>query len=116
MAQTWPSALQDFINESGFTQTFGDTTIKSTVDVGQSKKRARYTVGFDKFTTTIDLDRTDYSTFETFYKTTLANGTLTFNYDHPVSGVATEFRMDVPRLTPMGGTYFRVTMTWEEVV
>lgn len=117
MAQTFPSALQDKFNEAGFNHSFGDTSITSSVDVGIPKKRQRYTSAPDLFSGTIELNKDDYTTLETFYKTTLAGGVLTFNYDHPITQVETEFQfITPPSIVPLGGNYFRVSFQWREVI
>jgi len=114
MAEIFPATLQQLVNQSGFGLQFGDTTISSTVDVGPKKKRSRYTKGIDIFTCTIDMNLTDYNTLRTFYVTTLGNGVKTFLYDHPMTGVESVFRFTAPpSLSTLGGTYFRVQMTWE---
>lgn len=116
MAENFPSSLQDKLNQAGFTNNFGETSIRSTVDVGLAKVRNRYTKGIDTFQCTIDLNFDDYTTLETFYKTTLAGGSLTFYYDHPFTEVQTEFRfIAAPSITPIGGKWFRVSMNWEEL-
>lgn len=116
MATIWPSVLQERLNQSGFTTTYGDTTIASTVEVGPKKKRARYTKGIDQFACTIDVELSDYETFETFYKTSLGNGVLTFLYNHPMTQVETEFRfVEPPSITTLGGRWFRLGFVWEEM-
>lgn len=116
MAESFPSELQQLLNENGFTQTLGDTSIRSDVDTGLDKVRQRYTKAIDKFACTIDLERDDYSTLITFYKTTLSGGTKTFNYDHPITGLESEFRfVSPPSMQPIGGTWFKVNMQWEEM-
>lgn len=116
MAETFPSGLQQKFNEAGFNHTLGDSTLESDTDVGPPKKRRRYTTEYDEFSGTIELERTDYLTLTTFYKTTLAGGTLTFNFDHPITGVESEFQfISPPTMVPLGGTYFRVTFNWREI-
>lgn len=114
MAVTFPVALQTLLNEAEFGFGFGDTTVTSSVDVGQAKKRSRYTKGIDEVKASIDLHKDDFELLETFYKTSLGNGVLTFNYNHPITGALTEFRFkEPPSLVPMGGEYFRVSFAWE---
>lgn len=115
MAELWPSALQDKVNEAGFQHEFGKTAIESAMDIGLNKKRQRYTKAIDKFSVTLTLDFDDYGTLYTFFKTTLAGGTRNFLYDHPFTGVETEFRMNEPKMSPMGGKKMRVNMVWELV-
>jgi len=58
----------------------------------------------------------DYTTLETFYKTTLGNGVKTFTYDHPLTQLPAVFRFtSAPKISPLGGRYFRVDMTWEQM-
>lgn len=116
MAELFPGSLQDKFNEAGFRQTFGETSITSSTEVGEPKKRNRYTKSIDEFSGTIELERSEYSTFETFYKTTLAGGVRTFNFDHPITQVTSEFQfVNVPTIASIGGNYFRIAFTWREV-
>jgi len=116
MAESFPNELQDLLNQAGFTQQFGKTTIRSTVDVGPAKIRSRFTKEIDRFSCSIDLEKDDYSILSTFYKTTLNNGVRTFNYNHPMTGVESEFRfVEPPSITPIGGLWFKVGLSWEEM-
>ena len=116
MAQLFPGSLQEILNQAGFTNEFGETSLRSTVDVGLPKVRQRYTKGIDVFNVSINIGMSDYTTLENFYKITLAGGSLTFEYDHPFTQVATEFRFTKPpSITPLGGLYFQVSMSWEEM-
>lgn len=114
--ETWPASLQDFINEEGFQVQIGNTTVRSDVDVGLAKVRSRFTDGIDVYTTTIYVDYDDVPDVLTFYKTTLVNGTLTFGYDDPLTGVSSEFRFaEPPDIRPRGGRNFTVSMKWEKI-
>ncbi len=116
MAELFPSELQDQFNQAGFSQKFGKTTVTSEVDVGPAKVRSRFTRGIDEFSATIDLEYDDYIIFNTFFKTTLGNGSKTFYYNHPMTGVQSVFRFkDPPSITAMGGRYFKVSFAWEEM-
>jgi len=109
----WPATLQDKLNVGGFTYEFGETTVESTMDTGPKKKRRRFTHGIDTVAASIDLDFDDYTTFETFYKTTLNGGVNTFYYDHPLTQVQETWRMGGVKITPIGGRRFNVSMVWE---
>lgn len=116
MAETFPPSLQDKFNTASFQLGFGNTLLRSKMDIGLEKVRNRYTKGVDTLTGTIDLTFEEYDTLKTFYKTTLGNGSKTFNYVHPIELVESEFRfVDPPGLTPLGGRYFRVSLNWEEI-
>ena len=116
MAQTFPATLQDKLNVSGFTFGLGNTTTRSSMDVGPAKVRRRFTTPIDQVSSTITIDYDDWSILYDFYNTTLAGGSLTFLYDHPMTGVETEFRfVQPPTASPMGGRTFSVSFTWEIV-
>ena len=84
---------------------------------GPAKVRARSTRAIDKINCTINLQKSDYPTLVTFYKTTLSQGTKTFMYDHPMTGVSTEYRFTAPpSIAPKGGLWFTVNMQWEEML
>lgn len=116
MAATWPPVLQEWLNEGDFGLKFGSTVITSEMDIGLKKKRRRFTEGIDVITCSIDIHKDLYVTFESFYKTTLNGSVGTFNFDHPISGIPSEFRFaDDPDFKPKGGEYFSVKMNWEQV-
>ena len=116
MAQSFPSGLQDKFNEAGFTNTLGDSSLSSSPDAGPPLKRRRYTKEYDRFVGTINLNYDDYGTFKTFYTTTLAGGTLTFNFTHPLTGLESEFQfVNPPQISPIGGKEFRISFNWIEV-
>lgn len=113
MAEIFPVELQDKLNEAGFSETIGGTAIETEMGVGLPKKRQRFTKGIDTFTCNINLEKDDYSILSNFFKTTLAGGVKTFLYDHPITGVESEFQfIGEPAISPMGGLWFRVNMNW----
>jgi hypothetical protein len=116
MAVLWPATLQQKVNEANFGNEFGDTVLKSDMDIGPAKLRRRFTRGFDTFTTSIELTTAQYTLFRNYYYTSLNGGVLPFQFDHPITKTPSEFRFGaVPRVTSLGGGIFRVAMVWEEV-
>ena len=115
MAVAWPLSLQQILNQANFRNAYGKTVIKQDMESGPPKKRQYQTKGNDLFTTSIELYNTDYTTFDTFFKTSLAGGSLDFDFDHPITGVASTFNMDEPNITPLGGLWYRVSMQWTEI-
>lgn len=114
MAETWPISLQSKLNEDSFGLNPGDTTIRSDMDVGPAKVRRRMTKATDTLTCSIDVTTGEYSTFMLFYDTTLNGGVNRFDFDHPITGVPTEFRFaGPPQIRSIGGGNFRVSMAWE---
>ena len=116
MAEPFPVELQDKFNQAGFNYTLGDTTTTTEVEVGLPKKRQRYTQAIDEIKGTIDLEYADFNILLSFYRSTLAGGTKTFNYNHPMTGVESEFRFEKPpTISPIGGVWFRVSFQWIEM-
>jgi len=116
MAEVFPVTLQDKFNQAGFNTNFGETTITSNMETSLPKKRARHTKSIDTTSGTINLHKDDWTTLETFYKTTLGGGVLTFNFTHPITQVITEYRfVTPPTATPLGGLYFIVNFNWVEI-
>ncbi len=114
--ETYPSGLQQKLNADNFGITFGDTTIRSGMDIGPDKVRSRFTDGIDQYTVGILMDFDDYDTLYDFYKDTLGNGTLSFAFVNPMTGDTDEFRfLGPPDIRPIGGRMFSVSMKWEKL-
>jgi hypothetical protein len=114
MAQAWPISLQQILNQANFGIEIGDTVLRTDMDVGPKKFRRRFTKGIDVFTASINLDMDEYTTFYTFFNTTLNGGTLPFTYNHPITQVPTDFRFrGPPKISPIGGRTFVVSFEWE---
>jgi hypothetical protein len=112
--ELWPASFQQVLNVDSFQIQFGDTTVRSTVDGGPAKVRSRYTRGVDLLQSTIYIDIDLYEDLQTFYRNTLNNGVKTFGFNHPMTGVPSEFRFaEPPTIIPLGGREFRVNMRWE---
>lgn len=113
--EVWPAQLQDYLNEDAFTDQPGDVTIVSENSVGPKKRRRRYTKSVDALQCTITIDRDDYVVFKNFFYTTLAGGVLSFGFDDPITGEASEYKIEPGfTTTPLGGRKFRITMNWEK--
>ena len=69
MAQSWPTKFQDIINWPDLRANIGETKIYTSMSTGPKKTRKRYTKEIDTFNVSMDIDRTDWPDFETFYKT-----------------------------------------------
>jgi hypothetical protein len=114
MPEDWPAALQECLNESNFSFNKGDSALRSDMDVGPSKVRNRYTTSIDEVQGSINVTTSEYTTFDNFFKNTLANGTKQFYFNHPITQVQTVFRFTGPyQLVSIGGTNFRISFSWE---
>lgn len=120
MAVNFPSTLQQLLNEASFSYSFGNTKLESNTETGEPKVRNRYTKMINEINGSILIKVEEignqFITFENFYKTTLVNGTLTFNYNHPLRLSEAEFRFKgSPKIDVVGGQYFNLSFTWIEV-
>lgn len=114
----WPVSLQQKMDVAGFQKRIGRTRVATEMDVGPAKVRSRFTDAVDVYDLQHTLDFNDIATFETFYKTTLGNGTLPFLFDDPFTLVQTAFRFAPdtdPSIRPLGGRTFTLSMTWERL-
>ena len=114
MAQPWPSSLQQLLNKDSFEITFANTTLTTEMDIGVPKRRRRYTKGVKLLTCSIWVNQSQYTILENFYETTLNGGVDSFEFNHPITGVLTQFKFSSPpKATYMGGDTFPVVMAWE---
>lgn len=116
MSVNFPSVLQEYLDEQGFTFEIGSTTIRSSNDVGPDKIRRRFTKSVDTQSSSITIKYDQYQILYDFYNTTLAGGSLTFLYKDQFTSIEEEYRfVSPPRIAPLGGEFFRVTMNWEKM-
>ena len=111
----WPAGLQQKLDSDSFQETLSNTILRSDNDLGPAKVRRRHTKGVKEWTVSIKVSISEYSTFTTFYNTTLAGGSLRFEFPHPITA-ATELAriVDPPTIQPLnGGIVFKVNMKWE---
>ena len=101
MADPWPASLPQRMLVAGFVERPPETRQRSEPDVGPSILFNRSTVGRHEIDGGVALDATQKATLEAFHATTLGNGTLPFDWVHPISQAATTFRFrSVPSYTP----------------
>lgn len=110
----WPADLQQTLNVEDFQVGFGETAVRSDMDVGPAKVRSRFTDAVDPWNASIILDYTEYNSLLVFYKTTLNNGSLPFGFTNPFTNSQGIFRfVAAPRIVPIGGRKYRVSLSWE---
>lgn len=113
---SWPTELQQKLNSTGFELQFGNTLVRSDMDVGPAKVRSRFTDAVDTYQCQITIDHDELSILRTFFKTTLNNGANRFLFNDPFTETATEFRFaQPPSIRPLGGRVYEVSMLWEKL-
>lgn len=116
MAVSWPVELQDLVNEAGFGENFGDTVLRSDMDVGPAKVRRRTTRPVNTLTVSINLTASQYLALKLFYNTTTNGGVSPFAFNHPVTGDAAEFRFTKPpSIRSLGAGNYQASMEWEQL-
>lgn len=88
---TWPPSLPQYPNQDGFSEEQADNTIRTQFDAGTMKLRRRYTAAPIKFTMSFTLTAAQKTTLETFFNTTLAGGSLPFDWVKPSDNAAATF-------------------------
>lgn len=111
--QPWPATLQDILNEASFSYNKGSTVIVSEMEVGPPKKRRRATKSVDTFSCSITVTSAQFVTFQNYFDTTLAGGTIPFYFNHPITQVPSIFEfIESWSLNSIGGGNFQITTQW----
>lgn len=93
----WPVTLPQTVSWQGYARRLQDTRIRSTMDAGPPKLRSRMTVGMvEQDLPIVWCTKAQWVLLETFYVTTLAQGTLPFDWTDPISGATVHFRFKAP--------------------
>ena len=116
MAETWPASLQQKLNQAQWSETDEDTNIITSPATGPIKSRRRFTQPETTMTCQIVISRSEYQTLKDFTRITLKSRTLEFEFNHPVTGLLVNYRMDKPEvIAVLGGTNFTVNMVWRQM-
>lgn len=114
MAQTWPATVPDDFLWEGYRETPPNNVIRTSMDVGPDKIRRRSTAAVSSISCKMVLTKTQLGYFDTFYNTTLVNGSLTFDLTHPRTGSSKEMRFqNPPEYIYISGNYWSVLMQLE---
>jgi hypothetical protein len=108
----WPGTLPQYF-EVGVQDTRQQGFIRSQTETGPYKQRKRFTATSRFLSGTMLLTGTQRATFETFYKTTLSEGTDEFDFIDPAdfSTVSVRFAA-VPTLSGVAGGGTAGTAQW----
>jgi hypothetical protein len=92
----WPGTLPAAILVDGTQEQAPKNTIRTEMDAGPPKVRQRFTAGIRPIKGSLKLTKAQVETLDVFYVTTLKSGSLRFDWTHPRTGAATEFRFTAP--------------------
>jgi len=112
----WPSSLPQRPSPQGFSETPGRPIVRTEMDAGPPKMRRRHTAGVRRYSMSFDVTKIQVATFDTFYVTTTAYGSLAFDMINPRTDATEEFRFaDEPEYANLGGDHWVVTIQVEQV-
>ena len=112
----WPDELKRNVIRQSFQQKDESTLLRTKMETGPIKQRARYLQAVTTYTVEMWYRREDYAELVDFFRTTMAAGSLRFIYTHPLTLAEEVFRFgDQPRYRFVGNNDFSVTMTWEQM-
>lgn len=99
MPVVWPVAAPDKPQREGYQPQYDDVVLRSEMDSGPEKSRPLSSFAVDKFRMVFFCKTTvEASAIETFYNTTTARGTTTFQMDDPISGTTYNWEIVKPPL------------------
>lgn len=79
---TWPSTLPQALNADGYTETQQSGVVRSSMDAGPDFVRRRFSAVSTMLSGNMLLTDTQWSTLMTFFNSTLAGGSIEFDW-HP---------------------------------
>lgn len=110
----FPPTLPQLILSDGYAEEYESALIRTSVDVGPPKVRARYTTEIFRFSGTLILTTDQVSTMETFYQTTLNGGVDYFTWTHPRTKTTVDMRLiNRPSIELLGNGYWRCGLSCE---
>ena len=112
MTAAWPSTLPQCPNLNDFSEERQPNTIAFAPDVGTPKMRRRSTAVSTKTTVAFRMTTAQRAAFNTFYETTIVDGTLPFTWAHPITKVSYTWVFkpnEVPKIDRMTPGTFRVS-------
>jgi len=116
MNAQWPATLPQKPLANGFQEVLPNQVIGTQMDAGPKKLRRRFTAAVRPFAMTIKVRSALVETFDSFFVTDCAAGSLPFDWVHPRTGAASTYQFvagQVPQYAPAGGDWWLITMTLE---
>ena len=111
---TWPNTLPTYPLIENFQEGVANTSIRTEMDQGPAKVRQRTTAAVSNLSLSYLLNKSQITDLETFYKTTLKGGTLSFDFVHPRAGTTVSCRfISPPQYGAGNGNFFRVILELE---
>ena len=104
MPNTWPFGLTDTPDTEGYQELPAKNAIREEMDSGPPSLRRVATSGPKQYNCQFSLTTAEVATFETFYVTTLSDGTDEYQWNDPRTGVQYDWKFAAdPVISPLGG-------------
>ena len=111
---TWPNTLPVSPLLDGFSETLPETLIRTKMETGPDKVRARTSAGVRKFQMSFMFDRAQTATFDRFYQNTINGGALSFSFVHPRTDEVMDQRLTkAPQYMSANSKFFKVVIEAE---
>lgn len=88
---TWPATLPQTVLSDLVRQRQAGK-VRSDMDTGPAKQRARFTATTKQFTASLMMTGAQLTTFYTFYETTLGQGAVSFTWVDPITDASATLR------------------------
>lgn len=109
MAAVWPASLPEFPRLEGFDESGDGNVWRTQVDAGPPIYRPKYTKEIVQLPISLNMTDAQVATFRTFYRPTIAWGSLSFEWENFLDGGTIEYCMTSrPRFGRLGPDLWRV--------
>ena len=110
----WPDTLPQSPLLDACRETPADTSIRTNMDAGPAKVRARTTAGTGRLSLAYILSRAEVAVLDGFFREELTSGSLKFSFPHPRTENTVDCRFrQPPAYAPINGDFFRVAVELE---
>jgi len=92
MSASWPVSLPQLVLQDGFQEQPPNTVVGWSPDSGPDKLRRRFTAGPRPLKLNLVMTWAQVETFDQWFRDTLADGALPFDWVHPRTGLAVTLR------------------------
>ena len=111
----WPDGLPNTLFINGLSAKRNSNVIRTQMDAGPKKARRRYTASTKNFTGKMLLNESQRFELEQFYRVTLADGVLRFNFTDPQTLESGEFRFTDDYTENSVDGMFEISMSLERL-
>ena len=106
----WPATLPQYPLQDGFQEEFVEAQIRTGMEVGPVKSRAKYTAHQVNYTLRYAVNAIQKGILDSFYITSLYYGNDPYNFVHPMTGEEIDAYMIAPASYVPNGNEFIATV------